>query len=308
MNNEAKKIKRRNGEQFLKTIANYDNGILDVPGIVDIVRYAGNTKEDAEGILGHLVALKNVKIEEKENPQDPFDLLKKAGYHAFIADTAEKKNSIEHLYYGDEGICTFNDSSRHKNYYIVHCVHENAEKLNRKDFNTPRREDDYGTSVISIQISKKGGFISIKNRYNHKVKNCDNTFGSNPDNIIDGLSCALKNYFDVDFSSIEVPLPDGFIMLGKQILKIEQECDGINFGYDFYLKDGVLTEVKAGEGQYLVEIYLYDDRKKMMTRLTGKFRKDSFPDDFNRHYGGKKSLNWRKKSLFDGDTEIITCA
>lgn len=302
------KIKRQNGESFAKTIKNYDNGIFDVPDIKEIVKYAGNTKEDAEALLTYLASLKNIKIEERPKPQCPFELLKKAGYDAFVADTEEKKNSIRHYYHGDEAICTFNDSSRHKNYYIVHCVHERAKDLNRLDFKSPRREDDYGTSVISIQIAKRGGFISIKNRYNHKVSNCDNTFGSNPDNIIDGLSAALKNYFNVDFSSQKSPLPDGWILVGKQICKIEQEFDGINFGFNFYVKNGEIVEVKAGDGQYLLEHFVYCDRTKRMTKITGDSYKDSFADDFNRDYGGKKTLNWRGMSLYDGDLEIITCA
>lgn len=302
------KIKRRNGEGFLKAIRNYDNGILDIPDIDNILYYAGEGREDAEKLLTYLTSLKNIKIEKCDKPHNPFELLREAGYNAFLADTEELKNSIKSYYASGEAICTFNDVYRHINYYIIHAVHDRAATLNRSDFKNPRREDDYGTSVISIQIAKRGGFISIKNRYNHSVTNCDNTFGSNPDNIIDGLSAALKAHFKVDFSSTKTPLPDNYTICGKQICKYDMECDGIFIGYDFYVKNGEIIEVKAGDGKYILEFYTYDDKTKTMGKIPSDNHPGGFHNDFNRDYGGKQSLHWSGKSLYDGDLEIIQCA
>ena len=53
------KIKKQNGEAFAKAIRSYDNGIFDVPNIVNIVRYAGR---EAAPIMNYLVSLKNVQI------------------------------------------------------------------------------------------------------------------------------------------------------------------------------------------------------------------------------------------------------
>ena len=38
-------IKKQNGEAFAKAVRSYDNGIFDIPGIVDIVKYAGRESE-----------------------------------------------------------------------------------------------------------------------------------------------------------------------------------------------------------------------------------------------------------------------
>ena len=83
----------------------------------------------------------------------------------------------------DERICTLRDSHRHEKYHIVHAIKEGAENLNRLDFKMPERQDEYGTSVISIQMRKSGGHVSIKNRYNHRVPNCDATFSNDLENI-----------------------------------------------------------------------------------------------------------------------------
>ena len=166
-------IKKQNGERFARAIRDCDNGIFDVPNIDKIVKYAGR---DAEPILQYLASLKNIKIVETGNPQNPFDLLDKAGYNAYVADTLGKQNAIRQYFAPGEELCTFRDSSRYLNYYIINAVRKDVDNIKRKDFKNPQREDEYGTSVLSIQILKKGGFISIKNRYNHTVQNPDNIF------------------------------------------------------------------------------------------------------------------------------------
>lgn len=229
-------IKKQNGEHFAKTVRNYDNGIFDVPDIVNIVKYAG---KEAEPILPYLISLKGISIEDKKNVEDPIALLDKAGYNAYYADTLEKQNAISKYFAEGEELCTFYDSTRFERYYIINAIRKDVDKIKRKDFrDKERREDDYGTSVLSIQILRTGGFISIKNRYNHIVENPDNTLNSNPDNIISGLSAAIKKYFNVDFSARKVVVPDDFSVVNNQIIRYNYEDNNIYFGSDFYVADG----------------------------------------------------------------------
>ena len=74
----------------------------------------------------------------------------------------EKQNAIKKYYAPGEEICTFRDPERFKRYYIINAVRKDVDKIKRG--NPPQRDDEYGTSVISIQVLKTGGFISIKNR------------------------------------------------------------------------------------------------------------------------------------------------
>ena len=186
-------IKRQNGEAFAQGIRRFDNGLFEVPNLDKIVRYAGRNPVP---ILGFLESFKGVEIEDYPTGKNPFELLKMVGYDAFLVDSLAKQNSIASYFAKGEELCTFTDWKRFENYYVIHAVKEGARELKREDFKEPMREDEYGTSVISIQILKSGGFISIKNRYNHAVGGCDNTFSSNPDNIIRGLSYSLKQYFN----------------------------------------------------------------------------------------------------------------
>ena len=234
-------IKKQNGERFARAIREYDSGIFEVPDIVGIVKYAGC---DAKPVLEFLSSLKKREYEDVVTTESPFELLKKAGYNAFYADTLEKQMSIEKYFALTERLCTFRDIGRFQKYHIIHCVKEGAEKLNRSDFNNPERQDEYGTSVISIQIIKEGSFIKITNRYNHVVQNQDNTFDSNPDNIIKGLSRSLERYFSTKIIPMgKVSLPAGFIFAGNRLFKYFKEKENTFIGESGYVRDGVVYPI-----------------------------------------------------------------
>ncbi len=256
-------IKKQNGEKFAKAIRNYDSGIFDVEDIDKIVKFAG---KEAEPIMNYLISLKDVKIEEHGVHKSPFELLREAGYVSMYADTLEKQNNpdFQALYARGEEICTFRDPHRFENYHIIHCIKENINDIKREDFPNPKRQDEYGTSAISIQIAKSGGFISIKNRYNHTVSACDNTFDSNPDNIIEGLSESLKYHFGVDFSSQKVSVPEGYTLMNEQILKYNFEENDVYFGKDFYAYGGRITPIDKLR-EIMIDNCILDLSKKEIT-------------------------------------------
>ncbi|MBD5405535.1 leucine-rich repeat protein [bacterium] len=255
-------IKKQNGEHFAKAIRNYNNGIFDIPDIVNIVKYAGH---DAEPIINYLLSLMDIQIKETKY-EDPFVLLKKAGYNAYYADTLEKQNAISKYFEKDEKLCTFKDSYRFKNYYIINAVKENVDDIKRENFTNPSREDEYGTSVISIQMLKTGGFISIKNRYNHTVENPDNTFNSNPDNIIKGLSYSLKKHFNVEFTPAKTSLPDNYIIIGDKIIKYDYEINGYYIGDGFYVKNGKIVEVNKNT-EIMLDHHILNIKNKTITPI-----------------------------------------
>ncbi|MBQ9089651.1 MAG: hypothetical protein IJY58_01225 [Alphaproteobacteria bacterium] len=229
-------IKKQNGESFAKAIRTYDNGIFDIPNIVNIVKYAGR---EAEPLMQYLISLKKIKIEDVEEVKDPFELLSDAGYDAYYATNLNEQNRISKYFEPNEMLCTFRDPSRFQRYHIINAVKKNVSEIKREDFRgKEQREDAYGTSVISIQVAMQGGFISIKNRYNHSISNPDNTFNSNPDNIIKGLSNSLKKYLQVDFSSSNVSLPNNFVNINNQIVRYHIEENNVYFADSYYAKDG----------------------------------------------------------------------
>lgn len=251
-------IKKQNGERFAKAIRNYDNGIFDVQNLDVIVKHAGR---EAEPIMAYLISLKNIEINEMAVHMDPIKLLDKAGYDAYVVHDLAEQNAIEKYFARGEELCTFHDPHRFEKYYIINAVRKDVDNIRRADFKNPHREDEYGTSVISIQVLKTGGFISIKNRYNHTVENPDNTLNSNPDNIIPGLADAIKHYFNVDFASHHVDLPINYTTMNNQILKYNLEVENTYIGPDFYARDGRVFEINK-DYEIILDTIIFNTKTK----------------------------------------------
>ena len=263
-----KQIRDQNGELFARTLRDNSANVLEIPNIVNIVKYAGHTQECAKQILPYLQSLIPITVPETSICKNPLTLLDQAGYNAYIADTLEKQNAIKKYFAKNEELCTFHDPNRYKNYFIVNAVRKDVDKIKREDFQNPKRDDKYGTSVLSIQIAKSGGFISIKNRYNHSVPNPDNTLYSNPDNIITGLSSALRHRFNVNFSTPKANIPSGYLLTNNLIIKYEYEIDGIFFGEKHYVKNGQLHTIEPDYEIMLGNGLLLNIKTKTVTALT----------------------------------------
>lgn len=295
MSDAYQKIKKHNGEAFAQELRNYHNGLLEIDGIDQIVRHAGR---DASVLLPYLMGLLTSNDDVAvQNPQDPFTLLDQAGYDAFYADTLERQNSIQKYFQPGELLCTFNDCARYSEYHIVHAIKKDVDQIKRSDFTgREQRQDAYGTSVISIQMLRNGGFISIKNRYNHAVGGCDNTFSSNPDNIIEGLSASLKKYFKVDFTASQSELPEGFVVLSGQVLAYREEANNIYYGDQLWGQNGIIHAVDRAAGDAMFDKFVFDNKNKVLKKIDPS-NKDSFADDFNRCYGGNPGLTVQGSNL-----------
>ena len=156
--------------------------------------------------------LKKISIEKKAEDKSkikPAELLKKVGYTLFECKTETDIQFFKKYYADGEELCTFR-GKRLDTCHVFFAVKDNVDEINRVDFINPKRQDEYGTSVISIQFSRdETHTLSIKNRYNHTVLNPDATFGNNLDNIILGLTesfeyaYGLKQQHRNDF--LEIP-------------------------------------------------------------------------------------------------------
>jgi hypothetical protein len=266
-------IKKRNGEQFAKQIKDFHNGIFEIPKINEICYYAGR---NAEPLLNYLVSLLNTDDQSDQSDVSFGTLLEKAGYDWIIADTMGKQDSIKRYFKDDEALCTFG-TKRFKSHYMVNVWKKDAENIKREK--KPTRDGEYGTSVMSIQMAKNGGFISIKNRYNHNVPSCDNTLNSNPDNIIQGLSDALKRHFKVDFSSQKVEIVGNYHIVNNLIINYNYEIRGCFIGLDFYIRNGEIVKVDPNK-ELIIDYFLLDIPSKTLSIIPNDYE-DSFVETFN---------------------------
>ena len=299
-----KKLKKQNGEGVARVMRSAV--LLDVPNIVHIMEFAGNNPDEVKQLVPVIRKIyKNQQESQYHTDKNPLELLNDAGYDAFVVDSLEKQNSIKKYFRKNEELCTFRDPARYKNYYMIHAVKRGAENI--KPATNPEREDEYGTSVISIQIAKNGGFISIKNRYNHRVMNPDATFNNNPDKIIHGLTDSLKKFFHVDFNTSENPLPHNFRMVNDQLVRYNYEIDNIYFGSDYHFSGSRITKLNK-DYEVMLDYFILDKRSGTVRGILEKDNECTC-EVFNHVFQNKKILVKRDKEhsqIFADDVHIAT--
>ena len=182
MKGDLKKIKKHYGEDFAHLCRTLFPTILETEGLLyELIksRFAFNKSLYQDLIENNYVAdFRNYiysLIETEEDIVDtgksPFALMKEAGYNLFECTTEDDIQEFRMYYNRREELCTFN-GGRLNTHYVFFAVKDNALDLDRKSFLVPNRQDEYGTSVISIQFTKGDiNHVSIKNRYNNYGNN-----------------------------------------------------------------------------------------------------------------------------------------
>ena len=208
-NIDLKYIKKHYGENFAKLCRELFPTILEKPGELSkiisekfdpsptLFEDISNIKLDFKTFVYSIFSPEKNKRDVIEN-KTAEQLLDEAGYILYPeCKTEDDIQQFKKYYTEEEAICTF-DGGRLNSCRVWFAVKKDVDKIKRDDFPEPKRQDEYGTSVISIQFSKEiMSTLSIKNRYNHTVTNPDATFGNDLDNIIPGLSNAFCKEYNI---------------------------------------------------------------------------------------------------------------
>ena len=198
--------------------------------------------------------------ELKHTTKTPEELLDEVGYILYECKTEVDIQSFRKYYRRNDGkvpvykegtkpeihngeeLCTFN-GGRLDSCYVFFAVKKNVDEIKREDFKNPKRQDKYGTSVISIQFTRGDvNHLSIKNRYNHTIVDCnpDATFSNDLDNIIAGLTDAfVKKYgFNLEEKrSSDFGLPGYVLASDGRFYKYNYEIDNV-----YYCVDNIVIE------------------------------------------------------------------
>lgn len=185
----------------------------------------------------------------KTTQEEIIEDFKKAGYDTVIFDDEEKIAECKKYYAAGEVICTYNNlSGRMSQYHMLVAIKKDIDKIQRSK--TPKREDEYGTSILNIQIAKNGSHMSIKNRYNHTVSECDSTLNNNLDLLIPGLQAKVLGYYNIASINKNKTYYRNIAKINGVYLKYVTEVENVYFG-NFVLdsKNGVRF---ADNGRYYV--------------------------------------------------------
>ena len=249
MNNELKQIKKKYGEHMMHLCRTLFPTILNEEGkLIEILDstfghpkylYEDIIEKNAVSNFKDFIYYKydNQKQKIDKSTKTPFQLMKDAGYTLYECKTNEDIMKFKKYYATGEKLCTFNDN-RLKTNYVFFAVKNNVDDIKRENFKKPERQDEYGTSVISIQFSRgEVNTLSIKNRYNHTVNNPDATFDNDLESIIPGLTDSFENYYGFNINQSEK------IHFGLDYVKAE---DGKYYKYNmeinniYYCPDNII--------------------------------------------------------------------
>lgn len=307
---DLKLLKKHYGENFAKLCRSLFPTILESPGeLYKIISahfspsrnlYKDITEsENVETFKAYILSLfkpKSKKTVSKSPLESPYDLMRKAGYILYPECKTEKDvQSFKKYYTADEEICTF-WGNRTKLCRVWFAVKKNVDEIKREDFPNPKRQDEYGTSVISIQYTRsKPSTLSIKNRYNHTVKNPDATFSNNLDNIIPGLKNSFISYFGIDTKidkhTLELP---GYIKAeNDKYYKYNFRIGDAYFCENNVIVNGFVAKEYDKSRFLIIDNYILDMANKTITKYKNKefFGLHSDRDSFVDSIGQIEKIN-----------------
>ncbi|MGN1200955.1 MAG: leucine-rich repeat protein [Candidatus Caccovivens sp.] len=292
-------LKKHYGEQFSHLCRELFPTILEQEGLLSEViskkfaptrSLAEDLVDQEENFKAYIYSLVDVEKVDKTTivNKSPEELMKEAGYILYPECKTEKDiQSFKKYYTKNEKLCTF-DGGRLNTCRVWFAVKENVDEIKRDDFKNPKRQDEYGTSVISIQFTKsENSTLSIKNRYNHTVNNPDCTFGNNLDNIIEGLTGAFVQKYGINLQNT---IQD--FELEKYVLANDGKFYRYNFeSYNiYYCENNVIVD--AGEVKtfnkdkfFLIDNYIVDLENKTIKSYF------SHLDSFVNSIGTIKNIN-----------------
>ena len=319
---ELKNIKKKYGEKFMRMCRNLFSTILEEEGkLYEILlsNFAGNSRtlfddiidSGLEGDFKNYVYSKiDVEKEEISEDKSPYELLEEAGYELYECTTEEEIQKFKKYYEKNEALCTFN-GGRLNRCVVFFAVKKDADDIRRADFDNPKREDEYGTSVMGIQFNKSGMCtVSIKNRYNHTVNNPDATYGNDLDRIIPGLTESFGNLLkerglNLNASNIEqFHIPGYTVASDGKYYKYNMEIDGRYFCPGNIIIDGGEIIKLDSEKQILIDNFIVDLEKKTVQEY--KVEESRYPDSFVDAFDNIEKIEVRKNNENEKGTRVIT--
>ena len=294
MNSDLKIIKKYYGEKMMHLCRKNFSTILETPGLLPNIllstfypsRYL--YEDIVDGYLDDFIQLvisrelsitKKGKVELLDTEKSPKELLDEAGYNFFECHKEEEIQEFKKYYQKDEELCTFR-GGRLAQCYVFFAVSKNIDSIKRKDYPNPRRDDKYGTSIMSIQFTRtKPNTLSIKNRYNHTVNNPDATYSNNLEKIIPGLTKAFEKYYNLVQSNEpgEFDVPTYIKASDNLFYKYNFEINNTYYCPDNIIIENFNPQKLAKERYILMENYILDLKEKTIKNCF-KDSRDSFPD------------------------------
>lgn len=299
LSNELKNIKKQYGENFMKLCRELFPTILETENLLYSMltkKFSDNCKTLCEDITeaqlegefkDYIYSL--IDVEKKEEaPEDnrtPYEILDEAGYILTECHSEDEIQSFKKYYKDGEQLCTFKGNRLDK-CEVFFAVRKDVDNVKREDFKEPKREDKYGTSVMSVQFSRQGKCtVSIKNRYNHTVNNPDATYGNDLNKIAPGLEKSFarllkeRGLFLDSKNKEKFAIPNYVVASDGKYYRYNMEINRTYYCPGNIVIDGEnIQRLENPEKNLLIDYFVVDTEKKTISTYDSEIQ-DSFVDD-----------------------------
>ena len=299
---ELKKIKRIYGEKFSRLCRELFPQILEQEGaLLKILqeKFSRNCntlcesieenelKEDFKDLI--YSAFDNGREEEDKNEDSrtPCEILDEAGYELHECLTEEDIQGYSKYYDEDEVLCTIYNGGRLNSRVCFWAVKKDVDQIERENFEHPKKDDEYSTSVLAIQFDKQPkSRVEIISRYNHTVPNPNCTLNNNLNNIAEGLQESFARLLEERGYSLNAKetmkfeIPGYTLTSDGKYYKYNLEIDGKYYcPGNIVIEDGIAKEIGNPEEVILCDYFKIDLKNKKVDSLIGNLKVDSFVDD-----------------------------
>ena len=288
-------VKDKYGEEMSHFVRDNFSSILEEEGLIISLlesnfapnKFLFNDLLNSELLNDFKNYINGLVYEDEKNTitnKTPFELMEEAGYTLYECTSVDDIEKFRHYYEKEEELCTFK-GNRLKTNYVFFAVKDNINSIVRSE--NPKREDVYGTSVISIQFSKGDvNTLSIKNRYNHSVQNPDATFGNNLEKIIPGLTDSFTKNYNLNIVSnkgkFDVTNLDYVKAKDERFYPYNYEINNIHYGPNNTIIDnGEVINTYSDKSRYILIDYFIIDLSEKKIFLYDESIDDSFINTFN---------------------------
>ena len=305
---DLKEIKKLYGEEFMRLCRKLFPTILEQKG--KLIKILTESFEPNKTLAKDIKEQERIedfanfvfkKFEKKtaaltESNENPFELMKKKGYTLYWCKNNIDVQSFKKYYYPDriETLCTFRDPTRIEKNYIFFAVKDNVDEIKREQYyETKERQDPYGTSVISLQFSKpnsydaeKTSFLSIKNRWNHKVLNPDATFSNDLEKICVGLTNSFEKHLNIKISTYSKDFElIGYISdINGKYYRYNNEINAKYYcGNNTIISNGEAVRINPDK-YLLVDYFLIDKQNGKVWDITKSKNDKDFPESLSKNY------------------------
>lgn len=295
-------VKKKIGDDLFNFLSRNFSGDFIMENLPSVFGDIKECRKIRESDFQKVKTLLNELLEDNKETQaskipTATSILDKLGYNLIETKTEKEYHKFKKYYASGEKLCKFGKYDASQRYSrLFWLVKKDIDQIKRNDFNNPKKNDTYSTSLLSVAVSKDGHNIAqICSRYNHEVSGCDNVFNSNLDNLAAGLTDAFNKEFNLSLKQGKKIELKGFYVHNGKYHYYSHEISGHK------ISDTCIDGVRYDSNTTLIfDNYILDLKQRKISTISDN---DAFVDEVQKLLEKGFKIEIRKGELVEEEDD-----